>query len=469
MRLAVSIVAALTVASGAAQAQDLTLRDVLNEALRQSPRLLPAADAAERAGIQRRALLAKYSPRVAPDLNTGSAPAALAERHMGVAVSQLLPTGAELRGSASSLSFGTGPTAFHDAGYGFGLSQPLLRGFGATNRAELATAADAASTAARGEVEARQQLVVDAARAYFEVLREQRLVEESDRASARAATLLEMSQARAKVGLSTQLDVLRADLLKTQARTAALRARDALDAAREELNLLLGRPAGTPFTVAGDLAADTEALGAGSTAETAALDADALLQRALADRVDARTARDRVVGARRAVDTSRWSQLPQVDLNVDYLRRGLGPGVAPGYAALTNGWRLGLSTTYALDRGGAAAGAALAQIDLREAERAAADVQQHIAVDVHRAARLATSAVEAVSLAQASVDLAAKQRELAIYRFERGLADNLDVIDAENNMFLAESGLVAADIDRALALVGVQRAAGALDPGRFLQ
>jgi len=98
-----------------------------------------------------------------------------------------------------------------------------------------------------------------------------------------------------------------------------------------------------------------------------------------------------------------------------------------------------------------------------------ADVQQHIAVDVHRAARLATSAVEAVSLAQASVDLAAKQRELAIYRFERGLADNLDVIDAENNMFLAESGLVAADIDRALALVGVQRAAGALDPGRFLQ
>ncbi len=470
MRAAACVTIAVLSCSAGASAQDLSLRDALDDALRHSPHLLPAADAAQRADIQHRVLLSKYSPKIAPDLNTGSAPYALARRDLGVTMSQLLPTGAEVRGAASSLSYGSGPAAFHDAGYGFGVSQPLMRGFGAVNRAELASAADAAAVAERGTIDARQQLVVETAQAYFAVVRQQRLVEQADRAASRAAALLEMSDARAKVGLSTQLDVLRADLLKTQARTAALHARDALAAACEDLNVLLGRPASAPLTVAGDLADDAEALG---SARAVGFDPsgteEAVLNRALADRIDARNARERIVLARRAVDAVHWNLLPQVDLNVDYTRRGLGGGASSTLAALTNGWRVGLSTSYTLDRGSASAAAGLAQVDLCEAERAAADVAQHIAVEVRRAARSAASAGEAVSLARASVELASKQRELAVYRFERGLADNLDVIDAENNMYQAQAGLAGAEIDRALALVAVQRAAGALDPNRFLR
>ena len=60
-------------------------------------------------------------------------------------------------------------------------------------------------------------------------------------------------------------------------------------------------------------------------------------------------------------------------------------------------------------------------------------------------------------------------RELATYRFERGLADNLELVDAENNLFRTESGLIDAEIDRALAMLARSRAAGILNPERFLR
>jgi outer membrane protein TolC len=52
-------------------------------------------------------------------------------------------------------------------------------------------------------------------------------------------------------------------------------------------------------------------------------------------------------------------------------------------------------------------------------------------------------------------------------RYERGLADNLEIIDAENNVLQAEASLLGANIDRTLAFLNVQRASGALNPDRF--
>ncbi len=387
-------------------------------------------------------------------------------------MSQLLPTGGELRGSANSVRMGSGLAEFRDAGYSFGMSQPLMRGFGATTRADLRAASDATREASRDAADARQQLVIGAAQVYFAVVRLQRLAAETDRALARASTLLEMSEARARVGLSTQLDVLRAGLLRNQAQAAALRGKDALEAAREDLNLLIGRPSDAVLRVSGDLTEDLGALdaaggGAGALAP-GATPAAALTSSALAGRLDLQNVRARLDDARRSASVARWNLLPQVNLDVDYTRRGLGGSPSP-FASLFNGWRVGLSTTYAFDRASGTAAEGLAELQVRAAERAVADAETRVTLDVQRAARTAARADEVVALARTTVDLAGRQRELATYRFERGLADNLDVVDAESNVFQAQSALVGAEIDRAVALLAIRRASGTLDPERFLQ
>jgi outer membrane protein TolC len=168
------------------------------------------------------------------------------------------------------------------------------------------------------------------------------------------------------------------------------------------------------------------------------------------------------------VSVARWNLLPQVNLDVDYTRRGLGGSPSP-FATLFNGWRVGLSTSYAFDRASVTAAEGLAELQVRAAERTVAETEARVTVDVQRAARAAARAGDLVTLAKTSVDLAGRQRELATYRFERGLADNLDVVDAENNVFQAQSSLIGAEIDRAMATLALLRASGTLNPERFLQ
>jgi outer membrane protein len=183
---------------------------------------------------------------------------------------------------------------------------------------------------------------------------------------------------------------------------------------------------------------------------------------ALANRLDVREARDRVMDARRNASVARWELLPPVNLEASYTQRGLGAARPYALQPLFNGWHLGLSTTYGLDRSDAQAGAAVAAVSVRAAELDAEEVNRRAASDVRRAHRAWTRTHDTTDIQSKAVALAERQLRLAQIRYERGIAGNFDVIDAENNLFLAQSGLIGAQVERALAGLGLQRAAGTL-------
>jgi outer membrane protein len=375
-------------------------------------------------------------------------------------VSQLLPSGAQIDGSVSSFRYGTGPDAFRDAGYMIGISQPLLRGFGVTTRAEKLAADRAVQTAARGVEDARQQLVLAVAQAFFNVVRQQRLVTETERVLERAVRLGEMSKARARVGLSTELDVLRAGLLRSQAQAAVLRDRDALEAAREDLNILVGKPADEPFTA--DDTIDLVSTDPSSVAD------DAIVRRALAVRPDIRAAREHLTDLEHAASIARWNLLPQINLDVAYTHRTVGD-LGAGLADPLNGWRIGMSTSYTFDRSAGTAAAGLADVAVRSARRSVTEAEQRAVVDVRRALRAVARSNDVLGVLRNSLDLAHQQGELAAMRFERGLADNLEVVDAETSVFQAQTALVGAELDRAMSVLYLRRATGALNPSELFK
>ena len=70
---------------------------------------------------------------------------------------------------------------------------------------------------------------------------------------------------------------------------------------------------------------------------------------------------------------------------------------------------------------------------------------------------------KSVELQRQAVDVAAQQRRLADLRYQRGLASNFDVVDAEGSLVLARSALVSLLASYQVALLDLKRAAGTLD------
>jgi outer membrane protein TolC len=471
VRLAGSFFVTLALAAPAqAQPAPVTLRHAVAEALAASPNLRPSDDGRTLADIREHQAAAGFGIKLTPTLQTGSEPAGLQQRSLGIGLSKRLPTGAHLRVDANAYRYGTGGNELHDNGYTFSASQPLLRGFGTAATAGLTNARRDTVGAERAYADARQQLVVSVAEAYFAVMRARRRLEAADRSLDRAAHLRVSSVARSKVGLATELDVLRADLLASQAEAERIAQAEAVETTLDALKLMLGRPSESSLLIADEeLSPSTSEAPApemrcgGSPQEAV----DTRIQMALASRLDVQEARDRIGDARRAQSVARWNLLPPVMLDVSYTRRGLGATATPLFGALFNGWRTGISTTYALDRTEESAVAAVAMVSVKAAQQAAVDVERRAAEEVRRACRAWTRTGGTIDLQSKAVALAERQSQLAQMRYDRGIAGNFDVIDAENNLFQAHSGLIDAQVERAVTGLTLQRVTGTLNPEAF--
>ena len=191
------------------------------------------------------------------------------------------------------------------------------------------------------------------------------------------------------------------------------------------------------------------------------------IQVALDRRLDAREARLRVADAERSADLARWNQLPPMNLDVRYTKRGFNGTILEPYERSWNGWRVGLTTTYTLDRPTQSATTARAEVSIETARRAVADAERAVAADVRAAHRAWQRAEGTIALHDQAVTIAEKQLRLAELRFERGLDSNVEVIDAETSLLQAQSALTASRIDRALTRLVLARAMGAIDPAEL--
>src|SRR5882672_6007276 len=128
-RLFIAAIGLLCAASAGAQSTPLTLRQAIAEALAASPALRAPDDSRTLAGIRQRQAAGRFGLKLTPTFQTASDPNGQGTRWMGVAATKRLATGTTLQLNANSYQFGDGASQLRDAGYTFGFSQPLLRGW----------------------------------------------------------------------------------------------------------------------------------------------------------------------------------------------------------------------------------------------------------------------------------------------------------------------------------------------------
>jgi outer membrane protein len=435
----------------------ISLADAVATALKQNFGLLSAADSVSTSRMRETVARAQFYPKLVP---------AYGESEFGRAfeldLRQKLPwTGASISAAAAMRSAVDDAVALpRTSNARVVLTQPLLRGFG-PNAAhyELRNTQRSRESQERSFELTRQRTAIKATSDFYQVILQRQLLAVARQSLKRGQSLLKASEARLQVGLVSKLDVFRAELQASQAEESMVRAETALENALETFRSTLGLPATD--------AVEPEATDLPDIAVTEPLEPiEVLVERGQAARIDLAESRELVDDARRTASLARQNLLPQLDLNFSMTQLGLGTTYGSAWKSSDRQFNLFLSSSYPLERSAQSANRAEAELGLAGRQRTLRQDQLQIELEIRSAARDLQRLAKSIELQRKAVDIAEQQRELATLRYQRGLASNFDVVDAEGSLVVARSALVGLLTSHRLARYELLRATGSLDVER---
>jgi len=187
--------------------------------------------------------------------------------------------------------------------------QPIFTGFAIINQYKLASLGlDAAEINAKL---ARQNVILEAKQAYFSLLKAQKLVQVSKETVRQIKAQRDVAENFYQVGMSPLNDLLQAKVQLANAKQALTSARNNLEVARTQFNIVLRRPVNTPVEVVDIL-----------DYKSFEHDLDYCLETARSQRLEIKVADLDVKMAKKEMDLTKKDYFPVVDLSWNYQRVG---------------------------------------------------------------------------------------------------------------------------------------------------
>jgi outer membrane protein TolC len=434
-------------------APTVSLAEAVRIALERNYGMLGAADALLASRYRESAAKAQFYPRITPRYQRSAESDVI-----GLDLSQKLPwSGATVTAGGTLTGTPENENPFpRSANLRFVVTQPLLRGFGPTATSyELQNSRRGRIAQERNLELSRQRLAVQVTSAFFGVIAQRQLVSVSRQSLKRSESLRKASEARLKIGLASKLDVFRTEIQASQTEDALVRSEAALEAALEQFRFLLALPPGHPL--------EPEAVRLGDHLPGEDAPVEVLVQRAFESRLELRETRDQLDDAKRSAALARQNLLPQLDLGVGVTRIGFGPTYTDAYKLADTRVSVFVTSSYPLERSSERAASAVAALEVDARERAVKQREMEIESEVRSALREMERIRKSVELQRQGVEIAAQQRRLAVLRYQRGLASNFDVVDAESSLVLARSSLVSLLTSYNVARLELKRVVGSLD------
>ncbi len=460
--LIVPVVALATTPLVAAGPEPLTLTQAIREALAHNDRAIDSRDRIEQADLALHLARNEFRPKIVPNLQGSFGQSNVANQSYRVDLSQRLQSGTEVRlGAGASTAqipssiAGQPDIRYYNSDTTLSVSQPLLRGAGSAviGRA-MSIATLERGDAGRALQRTEQDLTVEVAAAYYHLVAAQALQQVAANSLERARQLVAASRARQEAGIVSQLDVLRAQELASQAELQASDVEATLDDAKDRLNLLMGREADSPLTVVSEIPA--AATGGMSATEAVAV--------ALEKRTDLRSLIASAADSRRAIGVASNELLPQLDVNLLLTRRDTARSLFDSFRVGTFQFATFVTVSMPVDRTPAIVSYQNALIERDRRDRAVESLRRSITDEVMRAVRERDRVRRNLAVATTAVEIAKQEIDVAEFRYQRGLSNNLDLVGAEGNLLAAEGRRIAAQADAAVADLRFRALIGTLDP-----
>ncbi len=345
----------------------------------------------------------------------------------------------------AGLSFPTVIGPYHYFDVRAGLEQSLLDFTRLRNYRASRQNVQAVQFAAR---DARDLVVLAVTGAYLQVIASASRVNSTRAQVETSHATYQQAVDRHDAGLAARIDVTRSqvELQTNQQRLTSVEN----DLAKQKISLarLTGLPPGQEFAVTDDL----------PYAPLADITLDQALQRAAANRADLKSAEAQVQAAETARQAAAAERYPTVQVSGDYGLIGTSPTSSHGTFSVTGSVRMPIFQGGRVQADVEQADAALQQ---RRSEYQ--DLKGRVDADVRSAFLDLNSAASQVSVAQSNRVLAADTLAQARDRFAAGVADTVEVVQAQEAVAAAEQDYIAALFAHNLAKASLARAMGQAD------
>ena len=313
------------------------------------------------------------------------------------------------------------------------------------------SSARANEEAARLSVQDARDLVIQAVvNGYLEIIASASRVASIQAQVNTAQAIYDRAGDQHKAGTSPAIDVLRAQVeLKTQ-QQRSLAQQNQFDKDKLTLARVIGLPPGQPFDVADRV----------PFAPLSGLTQEEALRTALAQRPDYQSAREAVRSAEEALRAARAQWYPTVGINGFYGDEGPTLASSHGVFALT------AALNFNIFNGGRIRGdIEQARAVLKQRSDELADWGSQIDFQVRTAFLDIRTAADLVAVAQANLQLANETLQQAQDRFRAGVADTIEVVQAQESVAAANDSIISALYAHNVAKAALARALGLAEQG----
>lgn len=301
-------------------------------------------------------------------------------------------------------------------------------------------------SAAQSNLEAVRNLVVAAvANQYLLAVADQSRVTAAQAQLTTAQSALQQASDMLRAGTVGRLALVRAQVQRDRQQQQLTAQQNALAKQRLQLARAIGLPPqqGLDLTTSASFAA------------LSAPDADTAVAQALATRADYRSLGQQLRAAQLLVAAARDQHLPQFSLNGNY--GTIGHEITSNHPIFSVGATLSLPV---FTGGRIRADVLRAQAQQRETENRLADLRAQIGVQVRSALLDLQNNRDQVGVAADARDLANQELTLAQDRFKAGVADNLEVVQAQQSVADADESYIASLYGYNLAKANLAQALG---------
>lgn len=292
---------------------------------------------------------------------------------------------------------------------------------------------------------ARELVVLAVGSEYLQVIANMARVEAAQAEVKAAQALYQQASDMLKAGVSARIDPLRSQVQLQQRQQQLIVAQNDFDKSKLTLIRIIGLPVGQSITLTDRVPFEP----------LAAIDFDSALQRAYTRRLDYLSAKAQLEAAQLGKKAAQTQRIPAVALNADYGDLGNRPGNSHGTFTLAGTLRFPI-----FDSGKISADVAQADATLKQRQAELSDLGARIEFDVRTALLDIQAAAKQVEVAKSNLDLANETLRESQDRFAAGVTDNLEVVQAQDSVALANENYINSLYAHNVAKITLAKALG---------
>ena len=304
--------------------------------------------------------------------------------------------------------------------------------------------------------DAREVVVLAVGNSYLQAIAAAARVETTEAQVKNAQALYQKAADQLNAGLTPAIDALRSQVELQTRQQQLIVARNELAKSTLNVSRIIGLPLGQPFVLTEK--APYQAL--------TPLPLETYLQRAYVGRADYHAAMAQVQSAELSRKAAVAGRYPSIDIDANFGDIGVNPANSNGT------WQVMGGINIPVFAGNRVHGDILvADAQLKQARAQLGDLRGRIDYEVRSALLDLNAAAEQVEVARSSVDLAEQTLAQSQDRFSAGVADNLEVVQAQESVASAHESYIQSLYAHNLAKVELAYAIGDAEQGvrRYLK